>query len=113
MAAGTLNGFVFPAMRAYGEGEIGHDIFDFIWWSNQMLAELGVIGIGIAFAIWSVGIWKSGERLLAGFGWIAGLAPVVALLSGHMGMDLHGAMAAYGIQLAWVIALGWTRWRSG
>lgn len=112
LGAGLLNGFVFPAVRSFGRGEIGPDIFELIWWTNQMLAELGVIGVGLGYALWSIGLWKAGEKRIGGFGLLAGLAPGFLLLSGHMGMDLHGAIAAYGLQALWVIAVGWSRWRA-
>lgn len=111
VGAGVLNGFVFPALRRYENGEIGHDIFDLVWASNQALAELGVIGVGIAFACWSVGLWRGGEKPLAAFGWLAGLAPALLIASGVLGMDLHGALIAYALHALWVIALGWARWR--
>ncbi len=111
LGAGLLNGFVFPSMRTFGRGEIGPDIYELIWWTNQNLAELGVIGVGLGYALWSVGLWKAGERLLGGFGLVAGLAPGLLLISGHLGMDLHGAITAYGLQALWVIAMGWRSWR--
>lgn len=109
--AGVLNGFVFPSMRAYGEGEIGHDIFDLIWRTNQSLAELGVIAIGIGYALWSIGLWRDGRKLVAGAGIVAGLLPALLLASNHLAMDLHGALIAYGVQLVWVIVLGAAFWR--
>lgn len=109
--AGVLNGFVFPSMRAYGEGEIGQDIFDLIWRINQSLAELGVIGIGIGYALWSIGLWQDGRKLVAGAGMVAGLLPALLLASNHLAMNLHGALVAYGVQLLWVIVLGAAYWR--
>ncbi|WP_284125295.1 hypothetical protein [Parerythrobacter aestuarii] len=111
IAAGTLNGFVYPAMRAYQEGEIGHDIFDLVWRTNQALAELGLLGVGLGFALWSVSLFKQGDKAIAVFGLVAGLAPGVLLLSGHLGMDLPGAMLAYAIHVLWVAVLGVSRWR--
>lgn len=109
--AGVLNGFVFPSMRDYREGEIGHDIFDLIWRTNQSLAELGVIAIGIGFALWSIGLWRGGRKLVAGAGMFAGLLPALLLVSNLLAMDLHGALIAYGVQLLWVIVLGAALWR--
>lgn len=111
LGAGALNGFVFPVMRAYPEGEIEHEIFDLIWAINQVLAELGVIGIGIAYGLWSIGLWKGGRKFIAASGIVAGLVPGVLLASNHLGMDLHGALIAYGVQLLWVIVLGLAFWR--
>ena len=113
IGAGILNGLIYPAIRSYPDGEIGQSIFKLVWSTNQVLAEIGVIAAGIGFALWSVGLWKAGERLIASLGWIAGLLPAALLLSGVMGMDLHGAMAAYALQAAWVIAVGFTRFREG
>lgn len=111
MGAGTLNGFLFPALRAYDDGEIGHDIFDLVWWANQVFAELGVLGIGIAIGLWSVGLVRSGEKAIGVFGLLAGIAPAFLLLSGHIGMDLHGALLAYAIHVLWIAAFGLSRWR--
>ncbi|MBT8432661.1 MAG: hypothetical protein KJP27_09245 [Altererythrobacter sp.] len=113
VGAGVLNGFLFPMLKSYQEPPMSDELFALVWSLNQVLAELGVIGVGIGIAAWSLGLWMSGERKLAGFGWIAGIGPSAGLVLGLTDMHLHGAMAAYGIQGAWVIALGVTRWRAG
>lgn len=113
IGAGVLNGIVYPALRAYPDGEVGTDIFRLVWSINQALAEIGVIAVGIGFALWSFGIWKAGDRAIAAVGWFAGLVPGALLLTGLMGMDVHGALAAYGIQSLWVMVIGLTRFRQG
>lgn len=106
LGAGTLNGFLYPAMRAYPDGAIDRQIFDLIWSANQVLAELGVYGTGIGLAIWSAFLLASGRWALGGFGLIAGLLPALLLAAGQLEMDIHGAILAYGLQASWVIALG-------
>ena len=110
--AGVLNGFLFPFLRSYQDPPISDEIFTLIWSLNQVLAELGVIGVGIAIAMWSIGLWVTGARKLALFGWIAGIGPAAGLVLGLANMELHGAMVAYGIHSTWVIALGVMHWRA-
>lgn len=104
--AATINGFTVPALGAYGESEIGRDVALFAWEFNQALARLGVVAIGIAFAALSTVFWRSERRILAVFGFAAGLVPAGLLISSTITMDLHGALIAYLTQAAFLIALG-------
>ena len=107
LGAATINGFIVPALGGYLPEEIGHDISAFAWETNQALAMLGAISIGLAFAILSVRLWQDARRGLAIAGWLAGLVPTILLAVGHLSMNLHGAILVYGVQAAWLIALGW------
>jgi len=108
IGAATINGFVVPTLNAYPAGAIGSDIGRFAWEANQALARLGVVAVGIGFALWSVCLWQARQRRLAVAGWIAGLVPALLLASDHIGMDLHGALFAYLMQALWLMALGWS-----
>jgi len=107
LGAATINGFIVPALGGYLPEEIGPDISAFAWEANQALATLGVIAIGLAIAILSVRLWQDRRRGLAIAGGLAGLVPATLLAIGHIGMNLHGAILVYGVQAAWLIALGW------
>ena len=108
IGAATINGFVVPALNAYPADSIGPDIGRFAWETNQALARLGVVAVGIGFALWSICLWQDRQRSLAIAGWIAGLAPALLLASGHITMNLHGALFAYFTQALWLVALGWS-----
>lgn len=113
LGAATINGFVVPAFFSHPQGEIGAEIGQFAWEINQALARLGVIATGIGFTLWAVVLWRNARRALALAGALAGLVPALLLASGHIGMNLHGALFVYLTQALWVIALGWTfaRWQ--
>ena len=105
--AATINGFAVPALGAYGDSEIGRDVALFAWELNQALARLGVVAVGIAFAALAFGLWRTGRRILAAFGLVAGLVPLALVVTATIEMDLHGALIAYLTQSAFLIAFGW------
>lgn len=107
LGAATINGFIVPSLTSYAADQIGHDITAFAWEANQALAMLGAISIGSAFAILSIRLWQDARRGLAIAGWLAGLVPTILLAAGQISMNLYGASIVYGMQAAWLIALGW------
>lgn len=107
--AGTINGFVVPRLVDQGVTGFG----PLLWAANQSLAELGVIATGIAYALWSLALWRRGWRATAAGGAVAGIGPAALLLGGAMAMDLHGALVAYGANALWAAWLGAVLWRAG
>ena len=108
VGAATINGFIVPALGGYDPAELGSGIGPLAWEANQALARLGVIAVGIGFALISTRLWQDSQRALAIFGWLAGLVPALLLITGQIGMDLHGALFAYITQAAFIVAFGWT-----
>ncbi|UIP05888.1 hypothetical protein LY632_09225 [Erythrobacter sp. SDW2] len=105
--AGTINGFVVPALGGYGENEIGGDVRALAWETNQALARLCVIATGVGYTLWSVLFWHKDAKPLAAFGVLTGLVPAALLVAGVIDMRFHGALFAYIGQSLWMVALGW------
>ena len=110
--AGTINGFVMPALWEYPEGEIANGVTDLAWQMNQALATLGAIAAGIGIALFGAGLWRGGWRFLGGFGLLAGTVPAVLLLSGITDMHFTGAILTYVAYLMWQVALGVALYRA-
>ncbi len=109
IGAATINGLVVPALAARDGAEPGHDVFLLAWESNQALALLAVVAIGIAFLCWSVdllGERRGGARLLGAAGVAAGVLPAGALLAGGYGMNVQVAFVVYAVHAAWTAAAG-------
>lgn len=104
IGAATINGFVVTAL-VHGEGGLAHDAHRLAWEANQALAQIGVWGTGIAYALWSIDLIRRGdgfERIAGAAGIAAGLIPVGLLASGVLQMNLAGALILYTAQLAWM-----------
>ena len=104
--AGTINGFVLPAMWAYPEGEIASGVTDLAWQMNQASATLGAIAAGFGIALYGVALWRSGWRIIGGTGVFAGVVPAALLLTGVTDMHFTGAILTYVTYLLWQVALG-------
>jgi hypothetical protein len=108
VCAGTINGFVVPALSARPEPVPGA-IYLLAWETNQAFAELGAVAAGVAILLWSLDLVREGSmpvRLIGFLGLAAGAVPTALLLSGAMRMNLAGAFIAYAAHAAWGVALG-------
>lgn len=109
IGAGTLNGFVAPAVAARGSAAVGHDAFLLIWETNQSLARIGVYATGAAFTMWSFDFLRRAgtmNRLTGMVGLLSGLPPAILLFTGVMDMNLRGALAIYAAHAVWVALVG-------
>lgn len=106
LVAGTINGFVVPALSDYPAGEIGDGIFELAWELNQQFARNGAVAVGAGIAAFGTALWRAGWRVTGALGLVAGLVPAVLLLAGVIDMRFYGAMATYISQLAWMVLLG-------
>lgn len=106
IGAATINGFVVPALAE--RGGVDQDIFLLAWETNQALAQLAVTAAGVAYALWSAELLhrESVARWLGAAGLIAGLIPVILLLSGAIRMNVAGAFIVYALQCAWAAMVG-------
>ena len=105
VGAGTINGFIVPALAAHAPPVSG-DLFVLAWEANQALAKLGVVAIGIAYALWSLNLWRQ-STALALSGLLAGGIPAALLIGGWIDMHLHAAIPVYAAQALWAALLGW------
>ena len=106
MLAGTINGFVVPALWAYPEGEIGPGVGQLAWEMNQALATNGAVATGAGIALIAISLWQAGWRVTSALGVIAGLVPPILLIFGVIDMHFYGAMATYLTQLSWLFLFG-------
>jgi hypothetical protein len=78
------------------------------FFTNQGYAQVYVVASIIAILLWSAAIWRNRilPRGLAIYGFILGLATLLALFSGHLNLDAHGfGLIVFG-QAAWLIIAG-------
>jgi hypothetical protein len=103
VGAATVNGFAGPALAAHGAS---HDAFDALWFLNQALAMVAVVATGMAYALWSLDLWRT-SKAVALAGLLAGGVPAVLLLAGWIDMHLHWAVLVYGAEVLWAVLIGW------
>jgi len=116
IGAGTINGFVVPALAMRGAALSGHDVFLLAWEGNQALARLGVFATGAAFAFWSIDFLRRAgleAKAIGGLGLVAGLGPVILLGAGAIDMHVAGAFASYAAFAIWGTLVGVYLFRGG
>jgi hypothetical protein len=109
IGAGTINGFVVPALAARGADLSGHDVFLLAWEANQALARLGVFATAAAFTFWSIDFLRRPglePKAIGGLGLLAGLVPAILLATGGIDMHVAGAFVAYAAFAAWGMIVG-------
>ena len=75
---------------------------------NQAFAMVFVVGTSIALLLWSIAIVKNGTlpRGLGAYGYILSPITLLAVLSGHIRLDVHGFGAIILGQAVWWIIAG-------
>lgn len=109
LGAGTINGFIVPALAARGSAAVGHDIFILCREANQALAMLGVYATGAAFLLWSIDFLTRTElsnRLTGVVGLVAAALPAAALAGGILEMSVEGAFIIYSVHALWAALVG-------
>lgn len=109
VGAGTINGFVVPALAARSDSLASHDVFLLAWEANQSLAMLGAITASVAFLFWSADLLRSEVReakWIGALGIASGAVPPAVLLGGVVAMNVSGAMLVYAVQAAWGACVG-------
>ena len=109
LIAGLTNGFVVPALAMDVDPAVSRELFALLWKTNQAAAQLGIYAASAAFVAWSLALLarKTGpDRVIGGLGLAAALLPAVALYTGLIRLDVHGALVAYGVQAAWTGLVG-------
>jgi hypothetical protein len=114
MNAGVLNGLVAPGIlrQVFASdspaSQSARLMAGYYFRQNQAFAQVYVVAVSVAIALWSVSIIRSRrlDRALAIYGVI--LAPIIliALLSGHLSMGVHGFGMVVLCQGIWFIAAG-------
>ena len=119
LAAATLSGFVAPglARQLIDASPPATDhwrvLFQYNGLLNQAFARVLVVASATAIVLWSLSI-VSRRALAPGvgiYGLVSGPVIVVAVVSGHLRLDVHGFGLVVLAQSAWFIIVGVLLWR--
>ncbi len=114
MAAATVSGFIAPDLaREMVAADVEPDeswglLFHYNGMLNQAFASVLVIASSVAILLWSAAIVKTGAlaRGIGVYGLFLSPVIILALLSGHLRLDVHGfGMVVLG-QSIWFIVTG-------
>jgi hypothetical protein len=119
MAAAAVSGLVGPRLvrellAATPEDTQGLRLLvRFGWQLNQAFSQIFAVGSAVAIALWSVAIARTRAlpRGLGVYGLILGPVIALAVLAGHLRLDVHGfglVMLGEGI---WLVIAGGQMWR--
>jgi hypothetical protein len=108
-AAALINGFMLPDLVLRYEGrpkealEIMTHLLDWGGVVSHLCSKMGVLAMSIAIVLWSMTlVGRPGATRAAGlFGCVGGAALGIALLAGHLHMDVHGMLAFVLTQTIW------------
>jgi len=80
---------------------------------NQAFATIFVVASSAAIVLWSAAILRSGgfSRPLGMYGCIIGPLTVIAVLSGHIRLNVHGFGLVVLVQAIWFISAGVLLWK--
>ncbi|MHA7818219.1 MAG: hypothetical protein ACX930_01085 [Erythrobacter sp.] len=106
LVAGTINGFVVPALSEYRADDIGNGVYELAWEINQQFARNGAVAVGVGIALFGLSLWRVGWRVAGALGLVTGMVPAALLVAGVIDMRFYGAMLTYISQLSWLILLG-------
>jgi len=112
MGAALISGFVMSNLAGYYANAADPAPFvDFArlaMTGNQALAQLGVVAMSAAIVLWAIALLhdRARGRWLAIVGFVAGLAPAIALLAGAIRLDVHGMLLVVVAQAIWNLAAG-------
>lgn len=117
MLAAIASGFVAPRLVAEilesPEGNAWKALMHYNWALNQACTQVYVVGSSVAILLWSLVIVRT-RTLAFGLGMLGlVLAPltILALLSGHVRLDVHGFGLIVVGQSLWTIGAGVSLWR--
>lgn len=114
MAAAVASGFVATAVLeqiSVGAGD-ADDVYHVLGWYtglvNQGFAKVYVVAASVAILLWSVAVFKSEAMgsAVGVAGLVAGAGVLLAFLSGHLSLDVHGFGILTFAQGGWFIWLG-------
>lgn len=82
------------------------------WYANQASADLGEFARATAMVFWSTGLLRRRRsRMLGACGGVIGCAIALAVATGALQLDVHGALLAVLVTLAWNLGLALQLWR--
>lgn len=120
MIGGTASGLIAPGLirhlndAAPGQDQIWRAVLDLEGRINQSFILLYVVASSAAIVCWSAAILRSSSfaRWLGTYGCIFGPLTALAVLSGHVRLNVHGFGLVVLIDAVWFIGAGVALWRS-
>jgi hypothetical protein len=120
MNAAAVSGFMSPYIaKQMAEADpathdMWHAMFHYNGQLNQAFAMLFVVAASLAILLWSVAMVKQKDfSTSAGiYGCILGPVTIVAVVSGHVTLGVHGFGMIVLCQAVWYIAIGVQLWRN-
>jgi len=112
IGAALISGFIISDLAVHYAHQSTGDATSFIDLSrlamigNQALAKLGVVAMSAAIVLWSLALFGGRDRWVAIAGFVAGLAPAIALLIGAVRLDVGGMTLVVVCQAAWIVIVG-------
>jgi hypothetical protein len=119
MNAAAVSGFMSPYIaKQMAEADpamhdMWHAMFHYNGQLNQAFAMVFVVAVSVAIVLWSVAIMKSKEFAMSAgiYGCILGPMTIVAVVSGHVTLGVHGFGMIVLCQAIWYVAIGVGLWR--
>jgi len=114
MNAAAVSGLVAPTLvrevlaASPSSSEAWRIAFDYNGFLNHAFALLFVVGSSVAIVLWSIAILRSATlaRGVGTYGCILGPITLIAVLSGHLKLDVHGFGVVVFGQALWFIIVG-------
>lgn len=114
MNAAAVSGLVAPTLirRIVAAGAASSDgwqmLMHYNFWLNQAFAQVFVAASSAAIVLWSAAILRTGSlaRGVAIYGCVLGPIAIIALLSGHLNLGVHGMGLVVLGQAIWFISVG-------
>jgi len=118
--AAAVGGFVTPELVGEvlaaepAERDVWHQLLEYNHMLNQAFASILVVGSSVAIALWSAAIMRSRVigRWLGVYGLVVGPLAILALVSGHLRLDVHGFGLVVLVQSVWFVSAGVCLWRA-
>jgi hypothetical protein len=118
MIAATVSGLVTPGLIHHiaadpGMADMWHAVLTLNGHLNQAFALIFVVASSVAIVLWSAAMLKSKifARALGIYGCTLGPLTVLAVLSGHLSLNVHGFGLVILGQAIWFICCGVKLWR--
>ena len=120
MNAATLSGLVAPGLARHmlandaGSRDMWSIAFHLSGDLNQAFALVFVVASSAAILLWSIAILRSGifSRALGIYGCLAAPLTLIAVLSGHIRLNVHGFGIVVLSQAVWFISAGVLLWNA-
>jgi hypothetical protein len=115
MAAATISGLIVPQFvlpydgKPHDQLETVRHILGLCQAVNQVCSRMWVVSTALAVVLWSISLVRraGSARAVGALGLVLGGAPVIALASGYLPMNVHGVLAFVISQTIWSLAIAW------